>query len=201
MRGEVAATAAGATALAQHLSNSAGNEANTHQLAAHAKEARATIEKLGNALFKERVLDPYLQFASAEDEEAYRKRERERQKEIDRATALGTPEGLRLATQIMREQVDDAKAHGADRSPDMPAIEQQLQQAEASLERVSPVAQEVIPSIETDASPEAGHGSNELEDVMAALKAAGVDSGNTALSSGPLARTKPATHTVLTGRA
>lgn len=62
--------------------------------------------------------DPYLQFASAEDEEAYRRREAERRAYIEQQHARGTPQGDLNAAGAAVNQMVDAQAHGADRSPE-----------------------------------------------------------------------------------
>ena len=62
--------------------------------------------------------DPYLQFGSAEEEEAYREREQARQAYIEAELAKGTPEGDYNAAAATRAQLEDAGAHGADAHPD-----------------------------------------------------------------------------------
>ena len=62
--------------------------------------------------------DPYLNFASAEDEAAYRKREAERLAYIDAQHAKGTVEGNLNAAGAAVGQLADAKAHGAGNSPE-----------------------------------------------------------------------------------
>ena len=173
MRGEVIAAASGAAALAHHVTANAANDTQRHHLAAHAKEARAAIENLGSALFEQRVLDPYLQFASAEDEEAYRRRERERKEVYDKAMALGTPEGLLAANRISREQVADAKAHGADRSPDLPAIEQRMEQADRLLEPIARSSPKELARADAPSSPSAKQIDQGVDDVIAAFMATG----------------------------
>ncbi|KAJ8134275.1 hypothetical protein OY671_012512, partial [Metschnikowia pulcherrima] len=58
-----------------------------------------------------RTLDS--QFASAEDERAYRQREAERRSYIEAEQAKGTPEGNLNAAGATVGQMADAKAHGA----------------------------------------------------------------------------------------
>jgi hypothetical protein len=71
-----------------------------------------------------KIFDPYLRFGSPEDEAAYRKREAERERAIKEALAEGTPEGNLRASQLAVEQLKDAGAHGADRSPQyQPALD------------------------------------------------------------------------------
>lgn len=74
-----------------------------------------SIEAVGRDVFEKRVLDPYLCFASAVDEEAYRKRERERDEFRTHALALRTPEGDRRELELAQDQLRDAGGHGRDR--------------------------------------------------------------------------------------
>lgn len=173
LRGEVAATASNAQNLAyQAISSAAGAAAQTNL--SPAERARTNIEALLRDLFEKRVLDPYLQFNSPEEEEAYRKRERERKEEIDRAMALGTPEGWRRATELAQEQLCDAGAHGADRSPHFPGMVQRLDAAIADLNSRVPeksAANLGVKPEQNGARPVADDG---LGDILAAFKAAGV---------------------------
>lgn len=121
LRSEVAAAATAAAATAQQASGVSGN-ADRAGGGMTPQAARQTIETIGHDIFDRKVLDPYLQFSSKEDEEAYRKRERERKAEIDRALALHTPEGDQKAAELTHAQLVDAGAHGADRSPDFAGL-------------------------------------------------------------------------------
>jgi hypothetical protein len=166
LRHEVAATSSSASALAtQAISNAASNAANQANLSP-AERARATIEALHRDLFENKVLDPYLRFASSEDEEAYRKRERERKEEIDRAMALGTPEGLRRAAELTQDQLRDADAHGAGRSPDFGRLVADANRAQGL------VAQAEKQPIENVPVPPAV--SNDVADIAATLRTAGL---------------------------
>lgn len=62
--------------------------------------------------------DPYLQFGSAEEEEAYREREQARQAYIEAELAKGTPEGDYNAAAATRAQLLDAQTYGAGDHPD-----------------------------------------------------------------------------------
>ncbi len=174
LRHEVAATSSSASALAtQAISNAASTAAAQANLSP-AERARATIEALHRDLFENKVLDPYLRFASPEDEEAYRKREREREAEIKRALALGTPEGDRRALELQQDQLRDAGAHGADRSPDYPGL---VQRADAAMADLQPqaahpsLADERIVAAQSEGRAMSDDG---LGDILATLKAAGV---------------------------
>lgn len=174
LRHEVAATSSSASALAtQAISNAASTAAAQANLSP-AERARATIEALHRDLFENKVLDPYLRFASPEDEEAYRKREREREAEIKRALALGTPEGDRRALELQQDQLRDAGAHGADRSPDYSGL---VQRADAAMADLQPqaahpsLADERIVAAQSEGRAMSDDG---LGDILATLKAAGV---------------------------
>lgn len=71
----------------------------------------ASRRSVQSALDYTRTLD--LQFASAEDERAYRQREAERRSYIEAEQAKGTPEGNLNAAGATVGQMADAKAHGA----------------------------------------------------------------------------------------
>lgn len=169
LRREVTSAAAASQALTQQAVNGKGGESKhtpmTHQ------QARATIQSVGHDLFDRHVLDPYLQFASEEDEKTYRKREQENAEALKRALALRTPEGDRRALEITRSQLADAKAHGADRSPDFPAMENKLDNALAALDanqerKVAPPAKATRTTDTTN--------SDDISEAVAALQAAGV---------------------------
>jgi hypothetical protein len=165
LRSDVVSASNSATALAnQATSTAASAVANTNL--SPAQRVRANIEAVQRDLFDKRVLDPYLQFASAEDEEAYRKRERERNAEVRRALALRTPEGDRRATELVEDQLRDADAHVADRSPDFAAMLNQNAEAKNTLVSATPAA---APLAGKTKAP-----SLEVSDIAAALRAAGL---------------------------
>lgn len=168
MRGEVSAATAAATELASEASSSSANGTAANANLSPAQRARAAIEALHRDIFENRVLDPYLQFASPEEEEAYRERERERKQEIDRALALGTPEGLRRAADVTQEQLRDAGEHGADRSPDFAGMMSQIGSAKESIN---------APTTASQAQAQLPHPpSSEVADIAATLRAAGLSS-------------------------
>ena len=80
--------------------------------------AHRTVSDFTRDFYERKIFDPYLKFASVEDEEAYRRREQERQRAIEKAQAENTPEGNLRANTLAIEQLQDAGAHGADRSPE-----------------------------------------------------------------------------------
>ena len=166
LRGEVAATASSATIMANQAISPANNAAAASANLTPAERARANIEALNRELFENKVLDPYLKFSSAKDEEEYRKRERERKEEIDRAMALGTPEGVRRAGELAQDQLRDADAHGAGRSPEF-----------GRLVATAITTMELTANSETQATaPPAAKPavSNDVADIAATLRAAGL---------------------------
>lgn len=176
LRGEVVATASSATNLANQAISSAANAAAANVNLSPAERARASIEALNRDLFENRVLDPYLRFDSPEDEEAYRKREREREAEIKRALALSTPDGDRRAAEMQQDQLRDAGAHGADRSPDYPRMVQQADAAIADLQAPPQESEQKLPisANQTAQQAHAAPSDDGLGDILATLKAAGV---------------------------
>lgn len=125
LRSTVSATVAETQAITQmsrDRANSTDNDS-AEALGQRMHRLRGSMDALHRDLFEEKVLDPYLQFDSARDEEEYRKREQERDGEIKRLNAVGTSEAMAKAAAIMTNQLDDAKAHGAAASPDFAALE------------------------------------------------------------------------------
>lgn len=176
LRGEVAAAASSATNLANQAISSAASAAAAQANLSPAERARTSIEALNRDLFENRMLDPYLRFASPEDEEAYRKRERERKEEIDRAMALGTPEGLRRANELLRDQLRDAGVHGEDRSPDYAGMMQRSDEAFADLQPPHQATEQAAPQSEATSvhSVRPQPSDDGLGGILATLKAAGV---------------------------
>lgn len=105
------------------------------ELALHAAStaARREVTSFVDDFYEKKIFDPYLQFASKEEEEAYRKREAERREAIEKALAKGTPEGDLLANRLAIDQLKDAGAHGADQSADYAPMLAGLRGTEAKL--------------------------------------------------------------------
>ncbi|HEV7233753.1 MAG TPA: hypothetical protein VGN36_05865, partial [Sphingorhabdus sp.] len=132
LRSEIIATVNAAQAVAQH-SRAAANDDRPDR-AMTAADARQAIAHIGRDIFSHRLLNPYLRFASPEDEEAYRKREEQNRKAYELELAKGTPEGNRRAAEILNRQLIDAQAHGADASPDFADLLTRAQIAQAALD-------------------------------------------------------------------
>ncbi|MFZ5746902.1 MAG: hypothetical protein ACOY45_04505 [Pseudomonadota bacterium] len=80
--------------------------------------AAASRERVTSLLRDMSRFDPYLRFASPEDEAEYRAREAERRAAMETELAKGTPEGDLNAAAGAIGQMVDAKAHGAGDSPE-----------------------------------------------------------------------------------
>jgi len=157
-------------------------------MAAASQAARSAVTSFTKDFYEKKIFDPYLRFASAEDEERYRREEAQRKEEIEKALALHTPAGDLRANTLALEQLKDAGAHGASASPDYaPTLEgltktkEELQRAvdtqrstakaeervadATSPQRASPAAPELSPDVlaafrrvSTADTAQAGHG-------------------------------------------
>lgn len=137
LRSEIAASvSASATAIQQAKASASGDRAERVGLDAARAQAQATVEDFTDAYYGRRIFDPYLRFASSEEEDAYRRREEDRRIAIEAARAEGTPEGDLRAAQLAREQLLDAGAHGADASPEYQPMMDRLDRTIANLEPV-----------------------------------------------------------------
>lgn len=116
---KLAASLARDTAAARERANSP--EAQQQRL-------RTSLAAMHHDLFEKKILDPYLRFESAGEEEEYRKRERERKGEVERLQKIGTPEALQKVAALQKDQIQDAGQHGATASPDFKRIEAQADQ-------------------------------------------------------------------------
>ncbi len=119
LRAEVNASVAAAQSVVQQA-QAAGGASQIAQAALYeaSEKAHRTATDFVRDFYDRHIFDKYLEFADAKDEEDYRKREAERQAAIEKALAEHTPEGNLKAVQLERDQLKDAGAHGADRSPD-----------------------------------------------------------------------------------
>jgi hypothetical protein len=93
--------------------------ADTAQAAAVTATSGATrSEVIALSRDMDKLFDPYLKFASAADEEEYRKREADQHRYIEAELAKKTPEGTLNAAGGTIGQMLDANAHGAGDSPE-----------------------------------------------------------------------------------
>lgn len=185
MRAEIVATANAGQTIAQQSRTANANERQA-DLAEVTASTRQTIQNVEHELFEEKKLDPYLQFQSAEDEAEYRKREAERQAYIRAELAKGTPQGALNASNAMLAQLDDARDHGADRSPDfdrMYGATLSARDAQRSAMGLPPIAaNEAGVSAEATAPP--AETVSDIDEIAATLRMAGVGvTGSTPINS------------------
>ena len=174
MQASVAGLVGEAQAVVQQ-SRQAGDRAEVGEtLAAVDARTRVTVQRIAADLFERRIFDPYLQFDSEEEARAYRQREAERQEYIRRELAKGTAEGALNATNATLAQIDDAGAHGADRSPEYARTRSDV--VDARDEQLAAMRRAGVGSPQAEsagATPPASN-SNDLDEIAAVLSAAGV---------------------------
>ncbi len=178
VRAEIAACVATASSVARQaeaeVSTGSGMIAGLASASQAAHEAVASFE---NTYFKQRKFEPYLHFASEEDERRYREREAEREKQINEASARGTPEGNKKAIDLSIDQMRDAGAHGADKSPDYEPMRHRLQASQealsAAITKDTPASQTADSSAK-DVADDARPAVSVPSSVIAALRATGV---------------------------
>ncbi len=180
MTARITATVANAATLAQQASEVAATvqaAVAAQQLATASKAAREAVTSFEEDFYKRKIFDDCLKFTSDDDKKAYREREEERHRAIDAAKAKNTPEGDLQATRLSIAQLDDAGAHGADRSPQFSQTRHILSQSETALSTAiassnrsanTPVAKPEADLL--DASPSAAVDPA----IIASLKSAGV---------------------------
>lgn len=167
-------------AIVQQGRDAAGRaEVNETTLAAVNARTRETVQRIAGDLFERRIFDPYLQFASPEEEEAYRKREAGRQEYINRELSKGTPHGNLNASNAVLAQIDDAGSHGADQSPDFDKLRGEAVdtiKAQRDAMQGAGILSVQDRTAETNAPATAPPllSPSELDEVAAALRAAGV---------------------------
>ena len=137
--------------------------------------ARQTVNNFERDFYGRKIFDPYLKFASADDEEEYRRREAERQRAIETARAENTPEGNLRAINLSIDQMNDAGAHGADRSADFKPMLDGLKKSKRELAAhlQSPGRAQPSEPAQADAKPDTTD-LNLPPDVIARLRAANV---------------------------
>ena len=117
IRGEIAAVVSQANSAMQQGRTAATAELVTEEadVATLAATSRAQVTAIMRDMHR---FDPYLSFASPEDENAYRQREADRLAYIAAEQAKGTPQGDLNAAGGAVGQMVDAAAHGAGNSPE-----------------------------------------------------------------------------------
>lgn len=137
---DLAATVGAVEKLAASLArDTAAARERTNSPETQQQKLRASVAAMHHDLFEKKIFDPYLRFDSANEEEEYRKRERERKEEIERLQKIGTPDALQKVAALHKEQIQDAGQHGASACPDFQRIEglaeQNLAEATTLLDR------------------------------------------------------------------
>lgn len=119
MRAEIAASMEAVASIAQQARAAASDAAlGAAQLAATTAATLKIVTDLTGDLYERHIFDPYLKFASKEDEAEYHQREAENQRYIREQLEKNTPEGTLNAAGATTDQMLDANAHGAGDSPD-----------------------------------------------------------------------------------
>lgn len=173
MQAEVAAVVATAQQATQQ-GRVASASAHTAHAALHSAQAHAQ-KVTGDFLhdfYERKIFDPYLTFGSAQEEQAYREREEARQRAIEAARALGTPEGELLALRLSREQLQDAARFGADRSPDFAPTYATIVSAGTDLEQAMAISPDR--AREDQAQTQASPSGLVSPDIIASLRNAGI---------------------------
>ncbi len=120
IRSTVLASVGAAATTAQQVRSAVASAtaAGPMSLATTSAVLRQELSSLHGDLFERRIFDPFLHFASREDEEAYRRREEETRRYIAQQMAAKTPEGALNAAGATMGQMLDAHSHGAGASPE-----------------------------------------------------------------------------------
>lgn len=177
MRSEITATVNAAQAVVQQTRAAASADDRVLDIRDVTRATRQTIENVAQDLFEKKKLDPYLQFVTEQDEATYREREAKRQAYIKRELAKGTPEGALNAANASVDQINDAGAHGAERSPDYEVLKQTATDARdaqlAALDRSTPGPQK-LGDANAPGATTAPTSDFDLTEIAAVFKAAGV---------------------------
>jgi hypothetical protein len=178
MRGEVTATVAATQAITLQGASGGAQPYRTAQVALEraSEAARATTKDFMHAFYDEHEFDRYLKFASPEDEQDYRRREEEYRRAIQKALDEHTPEGDLRAADLSLDQLNDAGAHGADKSPDFQNWKKTLTEKRDGL--ASAIDQQhkavVVKSVPADPLKDVKPEQNASPDALAGLRALGV---------------------------
>jgi hypothetical protein len=188
-RNEIASVIASATHLGQQAR--AASEVRTGaELATAQMRTRATVMDISRDIYERRIFDPYLRFASLEEEAAYREREETNRRAIEEALVQGTPEGDLRAARLIRGQLADAGAHGADASPEFSGRMSRINRDIEDLERAAGTSERSQSetrheSDRTELAPQSPPpaSDDQLASVLATFRTAGIEGGVTTDSS------------------
>jgi hypothetical protein len=183
LRAEVRAAIAAVHAYASEVRGAAQSEQTTQPLGLVTATAHRDVQNAARDVFDRKIFDPYLRFVSPQDEEEYRKREAERKHYIEEQQAKGTPQGELNATNTMIAQLDDAKAHGAAKSPEFAPMRERLSNDRAKLATAQKAEQsshrsEASKSDDPIANSDARPHQTASRDAAAILLAAGTSVGD-----------------------
>ena len=182
IRSDIAACVAAAATTSQQAQAVTAAATGTASLTAASEAARAEVASVDDDLFKRRIFDPYLRFGSKADEDAYRRREEQRETQIKAAQSENTPQGTLRAANLTIDQIDDAGAHGASRSPEFAAHRKAVVDVKEGLETAlrteaapAELAQSGVPApAAATVDPDKVSAKSGLQDAIASLRAAGV---------------------------
>jgi hypothetical protein len=156
-------------------------------LATTQARTRASVLDMSRDIYDRHIFDPYLRFASSEDEAAYRRREEQNRQAIEEALADRSPEGDLRAARVMDRQLRDAGAHGAEAAPQFREMMNRnrldIERLESALGR-EPSGDHGLSLQAENSSQPAPATKQQLASVLAAFRAAGVEGGMTAVDSG-----------------
>lgn len=182
IRAEVMATVAVSQTMSQQARSTVAS-AHTTEMALHAAEAEArrVTGDFVHDFYERKIFDKFLDFASSEEEEAYRQREAERERAIRDALAEGTPEGNLRALELSKEQLLDAGRYGASDSPNYQSTLNRIDAAQEPLERTLGVDKAIIQQ-EAEAALAPTEAPLVSPDIIATLRSTGTifaDAGQT----------------------
>ncbi|MDQ0462961.1 hypothetical protein QO010_000709 [Caulobacter ginsengisoli] len=184
LRAEITASIAATQLLMQQSRAATTTQTAEAVLREASQAAHREVAELANDYYEHNLFQPYLRFTSVADEEAFRKREAERQQLIADELAKGTPQGDLAAANAMAAQMDDAEAHGAGDSPDFKARTDRLKASRDRLvEAISPdglakgAAKTEVSRFFDTLDPSATGQTDQSHGLAATVKASGADHG------------------------
>ena len=190
IRAEVVASVAATQSFVQQIQG-AGSAVTAEKAALQqaSEAARGSVTDFIHDYYDQKKFDRYLQFASVDDEQEYRRREEERKRAIDKALAEHTPEGNLQANKLAIDQLKDAGAHGADKSPDYKPTLDRLDHDEHDLSKAiadardKGTANSAANALDSDAA-QAKAPADVSPEVIAQLRAAQASAASVASDSG-----------------
>ncbi len=174
-RSAVSATVSATQTFVQQSSQASGKEFVAGALYAASTASRLAVSDFTKAYYEERIFEPYLKFASAEEEAVFRRTEAQRLLAMEKARAEGTPQGDLRANRLAIEQLKDAGAHGASSSSEFQRRLDALNERADRLEKSVNQSGLSAPTLETDVNE---HPSVKIEaekaSIIQCFRAAGI---------------------------